>query len=53
MPEKGWQRRFDDPIPLPRGRELFTLEDARGTYITKLLKAERERALAPGDDWPG
>jgi hypothetical protein len=26
MPEKGWQRRFDDPIPLPNGRELVTLE---------------------------
>ena len=41
MPEKGWQRRFDDPIPLPGGRELVTLEDA-GNYITKLSKAERE-----------
>jgi hypothetical protein len=20
MPDKGWQRRFDDPIPMPRGR---------------------------------
>jgi hypothetical protein len=28
MPKKGWQRRFDDPIPLPGGRELVTLEDA-------------------------
>ena len=28
MPEKGWQRRFDDPIPLPDGGELVTLEDA-------------------------
>jgi hypothetical protein len=35
----GWQRRFDDPIPLPRGRRLVPLEDA-GTYITKLPKAE-------------
>jgi hypothetical protein len=35
MPDKGWQRRFDDPIPLPRGRRLVTLEDA-GKYITKL-----------------
>ena len=42
MPEKGWQRRFDDPIPLPDGGELVTLEDA-GNYITKLPKAERER----------
>jgi hypothetical protein len=38
---KGWQRRFDDPIPLPSGRQLVTLEDA-GTYITKLPKAEHE-----------
>jgi hypothetical protein len=39
---RGWQRKFDDPIPLPRGRQLVTLEDA-GTYITKLLpKAEHE-----------
>jgi hypothetical protein len=37
----GWRRSFDDPIPLPRGRELVTLKDA-GTYITKLPKAEHE-----------
>jgi hypothetical protein len=41
MPEKGWQRRFDDPIPLLGGRELVTLQDA-GTYITKLPKVEHE-----------
>jgi hypothetical protein len=33
--DRGWKRRFDEPIPLPRGRQLVTLEDA-GTYITKL-----------------
>jgi hypothetical protein len=38
---KGWNRPFDDPIPLPRGRQLVTLEDA-GKYITKLPKAEHE-----------
>jgi hypothetical protein len=38
-PNKGWQRRFDDPIRRPRGRQLVTLEDA-GNYITKLPKAE-------------
>jgi hypothetical protein len=38
---KGWKRSFDDPIPLPGGRDLVTLEDA-GTYITKLPKAEHE-----------
>ena len=26
---RGWKRRFDDPIPLPRGRQFVTLEDAR------------------------
>ena len=43
MAERGWKRSFDDPIPLPRGRRLVTLEDA-GTYITKLPKAEHEAA---------
>jgi hypothetical protein len=37
----SWSRPFDDPIPLPRGRQLVTLEDA-GTFITKLPKAEHE-----------
>ncbi len=41
----GWNRPFDDPIPLADGRRLITLQDA-GTYITKLPKAEHE---AP--DW--
>jgi hypothetical protein len=36
-----WARRFEDPIPLPRGRYLVTLEDA-GNYITKLPKAVHE-----------
>ena len=43
MPEKGWQRRFDDPIPLPRGRQLVTLMDA-GEFIEKLPKAEHKAA---------
>jgi hypothetical protein len=33
-------RRFDDPIPLPNGRRLVTLEDA-ADYIMKLPKAEQ------------
>jgi hypothetical protein len=41
MPDKGWRRRFDDLIPVPRGDQLVTLEDV-GTYITKLPKAEHE-----------
>jgi hypothetical protein len=39
--DRGWKRRFDEPIPLPRSRRLVTLEDA-GTYITMLPKAEHE-----------
>jgi hypothetical protein len=38
---RGWKRPFEDPIPLPRGRQVVTLEDA-GNYITKLPKAEHE-----------
>jgi hypothetical protein len=37
----GWKRPFDEPIPLPRGRQLVTLEDA-GKYMTKLPKAEHK-----------
>jgi len=54
---RGWKRPFDEPIPLPRGRQLVTLEDA-GNYITKLPKAEHEaqewqaamEAFDPGRD---
>lgn len=38
---KGWKRPFDDPIPLPRGRQIVTLEDS-AAFILKLRKAERE-----------
>jgi hypothetical protein len=41
VPERGWKRPFDDPIPLLRGRELGHPQDA-GTYIMKLPKAEHE-----------
>jgi hypothetical protein len=41
MPDKGWQRRFDKPIPLPKGKKLVTLRDA-AEYITKLPKAEHD-----------
>ena len=37
---QGWKRPFDDPIPLPRGRQLVTLKDA-ANYIQKLPKAEQ------------
>ena len=41
MADRGWKRPFDDPILLPRGRQLGTLEDA-ATYIMKLPKAEQD-----------
>ena len=40
MAERGWKRPFDDPIPLPRGRQIVTLEDA-GDHTAS---AEREAA---------
>jgi hypothetical protein len=36
-----WSRAFDDPIPLPRGRQLVTLKDA-ANHIQKLPKAEQD-----------
>jgi hypothetical protein len=41
--EQSWKRPFNDPIPLPRGGPLITLEDA-GNYITRLPKAVHEAA---------
>ena len=35
-----WSAAFDEPIPLTRGRQLITLEDA-AAYIQKLPKAEQ------------
>jgi hypothetical protein len=43
MADRGWKRRFEDPIPLPDGRQLVTLEDA-GNHITKLPKAVHRAA---------
>jgi hypothetical protein len=39
--ELGWQRAFEDPIPLPGGPALVTLKDA-ATTSRKLPKAEHE-----------
>ena len=41
MTDRGCNRQFEDPIPLPRGRQLVTLKDA-ADYITRLPKAEHE-----------
>jgi hypothetical protein len=37
----SWSRAFEDPIPLPRGRQLVTLKDA-AAYILKLPKTEQQ-----------
>ena len=34
-----WSASFEDPIPLPNGRQLFTLKDA-AVYMVKLPEAE-------------
>jgi hypothetical protein len=41
MRRSGWARKFNEPIPLPKGKTLVTLRDA-ATYITKLPKAEHD-----------
>jgi len=38
---QGWKRPFDDPIVLPDGRQLTTLEDA-GNHVTELPEAVHE-----------
>ena len=37
----GWQKKFDEPIPLPKGKPLVTLRDA-ALYIIRLPKAEHD-----------
>ena len=37
----NWSRKFDDPIPLPKGRQLVTLKDA-ASYVIALPKAEHD-----------
>lgn len=36
-----WSAPFDDPIPLPDGRQLLTLREA-ANYVTRLPKAEQQ-----------
>lgn len=38
----SWSAFFEDPIPLPGGRKLVTLEDA-ARYIQKLPKAQHSQ----------
>jgi hypothetical protein len=38
-----WDRKFTEPIPLPKGQPLVTLRDA-ALYITKLSRAKHDAA---------
>jgi hypothetical protein len=40
----SWSTPFNEPIPLPDGGQIVTLEDA-ATYIQKLPKAEQDLDL--------
>ena len=35
MADKGWQRKFEEPIPLPVDRKLVTLRDT-ADYLARL-----------------
>jgi len=37
--DRGWNRAFEDPIPLARGRQLVTQDVA--SYVMKLPKVEQ------------
>ncbi len=41
MAPRGWKRPFEDPIALPSGSQIVTLEDA-AVYIQRLPKAEHD-----------
>ena len=40
LADRGWKRAFDEPIPLPRGRELVTLE-----HLDKWIAAQNDPAI--------
>jgi hypothetical protein len=39
--DRGWKRPFDDPIPIPRDRQIVTLKDA-AEFIQKIPRAEQD-----------
>ena len=45
-----WSTPFDEPIPLPRGRKLRTLQEA-ADHILALAQAQRAHPQTP--DHPG
>jgi hypothetical protein len=49
--ERGWQRKFDDPIELPDGAQLNTLHEAVA-YLAKTVP-KSERNMTAVDDGCG
>ncbi len=41
MRPAGWEAKFDEPIPVSKGKPLATLRDA-AQYITELPKADHD-----------
>jgi hypothetical protein len=50
MATEGWQRPFDDPIPLPDGGQLETLADAIAWLTRNVPKAEHETGMVQTAD---
>jgi hypothetical protein len=50
--DRGWKRRFDDPIPLPRGRYLVTILVATLGGPTMFARIGIMRALNAGKPDP-
>src|SRR5258708_9704979 len=42
MADKGWQRKFDDPIETPDGTQLKTLREAIAYLAKTVPKSERD-----------
>jgi len=47
--DNGWQRKFEDPIPLPDGRKLITLRGSRRLHHQPAEEGIRPAGMANGD----
>jgi hypothetical protein len=46
-----WSRSFDDPIPLPKGRQLVTLQDAADFIMNPFEEADGVQPATADDDF--
>jgi hypothetical protein len=51
MADRGWQREFDDPIPLPDGTELVMLKDVSGSPPRKEQDQRQWTGICWGRPW--